>query len=185
MNFDDHDWEGDDALPGPTTDASTGLKVAAGVLAGIVIGAAAVYTWDRHPPQSARPEAAQVHGEATRKGAGTPEPAARQAVREGVAREAEAAAPEILLREAPPGFGAVAASASASSAAAVGVARRAEPRQSAAQSGPERKAQAWAQHYKAPRHCAESPSADTLVDCANHYIRAKREFDAGYMADAP
>ena len=180
VNFDDHDWESDEPLLGQTPNASTAWKVAAGVAVGIVLGGTLVFAVDRYLPQWAFSEAAQVFGEAVREGAGKVEPAAQQAVREATAMEAEPASPEVVLRQAPPGSGEVAAS--APSAAAVRVERRAEPSQGAAQKDIERKERAWAEHYKKPRHCVESPNADTLVDCANHYIRARREFEAAYMS---
>jgi hypothetical protein len=40
-----------------------------------------------------------------------------------------------------------------------------------------RKELAWSRYYKRPATCEGNPSADQLIDCANHFIRAKREFD--------
>ena len=40
-----------------------------------------------------------------------------------------------------------------------------------------RKELAWSRYYKRPASCEGNPSADQLIDCANHFIRAKREFD--------
>jgi hypothetical protein len=69
-------------------------------------------------------------------------------------------------------------------------AARAEPaggRQAAtAPQGPltalERKQRAWARYYKKPPHCDNNPSSDSLVDCANHFIRARRQFEEDYAA---
>jgi hypothetical protein len=40
-----------------------------------------------------------------------------------------------------------------------------------------RKERAWARFYKRPATCDGNPSADQLIECGNHFIRAKREFD--------
>jgi hypothetical protein len=46
----------------------------------------------------------------------------------------------------------------------------------------EQKELAWARYYKKPAQCEISPGRDTIVECANHYIRARREFEAAYAA---
>jgi len=40
-----------------------------------------------------------------------------------------------------------------------------------------RKELAWSRFYKRPSTCEGNPTAEQLIDCANHFIRAKREFD--------
>jgi hypothetical protein len=40
-----------------------------------------------------------------------------------------------------------------------------------------RKELAWSRFYKRPPTCEGNPTADQLIDCANHFIRSKREFD--------
>jgi hypothetical protein len=40
-----------------------------------------------------------------------------------------------------------------------------------------RKERAWARFYKRPAACEGNPSADQLIECGNHFIRSKREFD--------
>ena len=45
-----------------------------------------------------------------------------------------------------------------------------------------RKERAWAKYYKKPPQCDGNQSSDTMVECANHFIRAKRQFEEAYAA---
>ena len=45
-----------------------------------------------------------------------------------------------------------------------------------------RRERAWAKYYTKPSRCDNAPSDETLVQCANEYIRAKRAFEAEYAA---
>ena len=45
-----------------------------------------------------------------------------------------------------------------------------------------RKEQAWAKFYKRPPHCDNDVNQERLVECANHHIRAKRQFEEAYSA---
>jgi hypothetical protein len=45
-----------------------------------------------------------------------------------------------------------------------------------------RRERAWAKYYTKPARCDDQPSDETLVQCANEHIRAKRRFDAEYAA---
>jgi hypothetical protein len=40
-----------------------------------------------------------------------------------------------------------------------------------------RKERAWARYYKRPPFCEGNPTADQLIECGNHFIRSKREFE--------
>jgi hypothetical protein len=60
--------------------------------------------------------------------------------------------------------------------APVASAPRALPALSAAEVA-RRKELAWSRFYKRPPTCEGNPTADQLIDCANHFIRSKREFD--------
>jgi hypothetical protein len=60
--------------------------------------------------------------------------------------------------------------------------RKAALAQQAAQQAIERKERAWALFYKKPSACDEIPPKATMVECANHFIRAKREFEQLYEA---
>ena len=46
----------------------------------------------------------------------------------------------------------------------------------------ERKARAWARYYQRPASCEGNPSTEQLVECANHFIRSKRQFDNDWAA---
>lgn len=46
----------------------------------------------------------------------------------------------------------------------------------------ERKARAWARYYQRPAFCEGNPSTEQLVECANHFIRSKRQFDTEWAA---
>ena len=54
-----------------------------------------------------------------------------------------------------------------------------------AQQATERKERAWSLFYKKPSACEDSPPKASLVECANHFIRAKREFEQLYTASKP
>lgn len=40
---------------------------------------------------------------------------------------------------------------------------------------------AWRKFYQQPAKCTDNPTPDTLVQCANEFIRAKRAFDSRYQ----
>ena len=44
------------------------------------------------------------------------------------------------------------------------------------------KLRAWARVYHRPAACEGNPSSEQLVECANHYIRAQREFEERWEA---
>jgi hypothetical protein len=86
-----------------------------------------------------------------------------------------------------------AASAAANSAAAVDqyplVALEAEMRQRARESAQQaatdnarRKERAWQRFYQRPDFCGDNPTAAQMVQCANHHIRARKEFEERYAA---
>lgn len=58
--------------------------------------------------------------------------------------------------------------------------RLTEQAQRASVSDAERKERAWAGYYRKPPGCADSAS----LECANHYIRARRAFEAQYAREA-
>ena len=170
MNFDDQDWE---IGQGRTDEARSGTgawKLALGVALGMVLGGALVYGLGRH---QARPEAAEAARaiERTLHSAGPtaavlPALPASESPAAQAASEGSAPLPKVEP-EAP--------------AQAVPIARR-EPDAAAraAQRASERKDRAWAAYYKKPAPCDDNPSKDTMIECANHYIRAKRQFEQDY-----
>jgi hypothetical protein len=181
VNFDDHDWEHGHAADQDVAGPSAVWKVAAGVAIGIVIGATTMYMADRHIWAPAWFEMVQAFEQMFR-GAGptterVPAPAARQAAAPQAAPvlpDGPAAGPPTV--EQPRG----AASAPAVAADALG--RRAASTPGGPLTDLERKQRAWARYYKKPPHCDDNPTSDTLVECANHYIRARRQFDEAYAA---
>lgn len=184
VNFDDQDWEyGHPADLDHDRDTAAGSavwKVAAGVAVGIVIGAAAMYLADRHIDELAWSETARPAGQLTPRAASTtervPVPANGQA-------PAQAAAPPPAGRSASPPGAELPRMATPSSAVAADMAGR---QAAAAPGGPlsemERKQRAWSRYYKKPPYCEENPSSDVLIECANHYIRARRQFEEAYAA---
>jgi hypothetical protein len=184
VNFDDQDWEyGHPAALDPDRDTAEGSavwKVAAGVAVGIVIGAAAMYLADRHIDGLAWSETARPANQLTPRAASTiervPAPANGQA-------SAQAAAAPLAGRPASPPSDELPRMAAPSSAVAADAARR---QAGATPGGPlsevERKQRAWSRYYKKPPYCEENPSSDVLIECANHYIRARRQFEEAYAA---
>jgi len=45
-----------------------------------------------------------------------------------------------------------------------------------------RKERAWTKFYKKPPQCDGNPNTETMTECANDYIRAKRQFEQAYAA---
>jgi hypothetical protein len=45
-----------------------------------------------------------------------------------------------------------------------------------------RKERAWQRFYQRPDFCADNPTAALMVQCANQYIRARKEFEERYSA---
>jgi uncharacterized iron-regulated membrane protein len=45
-----------------------------------------------------------------------------------------------------------------------------------------RKERAWQRFYQRPDFCADNPTAAQMVQCANHHIRARKEFEERYGA---
>jgi len=171
VNFEDHDWEelGDAPARG-ARDVATALKVAAGVLVGTVLGGAVVFAVDHELMRPIALHAAQASELSLRAPAASAGPAiapTRPAAEPaGAAREPPA--PELPARAGP--------------GATASLPREAEAQQRAQQQAAERKALAWARYYTPLAQCENSPGKDTIVECANHFIRARREFEAAYAA---
>jgi glycosyltransferase involved in cell wall biosynthesis len=45
-----------------------------------------------------------------------------------------------------------------------------------------RKERLWQRFYQRPDFCADNPTAAQMVQCANHHIRARKEFEERYSA---
>ena len=164
MNFDDQDWDLEERASRPATDSAGVWKVAAGVAVGIVIGGALVWALDRHP--AGRDDTPVAMTTAT-------------AMSTVAAIDVNPAAAEATVSESPQAV--VLAPAAAPRAAETGAAQALRSAQQAA----ERKERAWSLSYKKPAACEESPPKASLVECANHFIRAKREFEQLYAVSKP
>jgi len=162
VNFDDQDWdlaEGSSRTPPASTG---GWKLAAAVAVGIVIGGTLMWAIDHGGPG---PYAAPplLAAEAT------PLTADPTAI-------APAQQPQSLSLEP------AAAGAPVDPRWPQEAERKAALALRAAQHAAERKERAWALFYKKPAACDDSPPKASLVECANHFIRAKREFEQIYAA---
>ena len=161
VNFDDQDWDLEAPSPRPRNDPSAVWKVAAGIAVGILIGAALVWTVD---PRAAWPETTAVIN--------SPEPLRLPA--EPTAAGEPTVQPEPTLAAAP----------AAESVPASLTSRTAGPpgADDKAALAADRKERAWARFYKKPAACEETPPKASMVECANHFIRAKREFEQLFEA---
>jgi hypothetical protein len=52
----------------------------------------------------------------------------------------------------------------------------------AAQDAARRKQRAWERYYQAPAFCSDNPTPAQMVQCANHHIRARKEFEERFGA---
>ena len=58
--------------------------------------------------------------------------------------------------------------------------RARETAEQAAVEAARRKERAWQRFYQRPDFCADNPTAAQMVQCANHHIRARKEFEERY-----
>jgi hypothetical protein len=165
----DQDWtdeaEAEQAAVTPRAGAaSLGVPIVTAVLGALVgvLGTSLWWTWARPPQATVAPAvAASAAAPAPRAAAVVVTPAASPVtvvpptpVLAAQTRESDDAASP----PAPPS-----AAASVTALSAEEVARRRE--------------RAWARFYKRPSTCEGNPTGDQLVECGNHYIRMRREFD--------
>lgn len=177
VNFDDQDWYLDEGSSRPQPDSAGGWQVAAAVAVGIVIGGALMWAvdhgsaWQDTPPPVLATEAQRPVVEPK---AIATEPTEPTRVGAPIDRQgplpASAPTPVAVRRPAatPP-------NAEAKAELALRMAQRAA----------ERKERAWASFYSKPADCDDSPPKADIVECANHFIRAKREFEQLYAAGKP
>jgi len=170
MSFSDSDWTSEAAASAAATGRRDSTWVWTLVL-GVVIGAAGatlVFLMLERLSQRDASQAVATAPVATAAPAVPPPPAA-------------------VIETAPPAAGPAeppAASAATSPAepvpAVAPVATTVAPRPSAEEL--RRKERAWAAYYKRPSSCEGNPTTDQLIECANHFIRSKREFDERWKA---
>jgi hypothetical protein len=182
MNYDDSDWTHEAAAASAATVRPRRDVTLAGTLAlGIVIGVAgtllAVLALGRGPRGPAAPEPALAAAPAA---VGTSAAPAVQVAPTGTS-------PTALVERVPPEAGTTAPVASAP--ATHDANDEAEPPPvAAAPSRPisaeeqKRRERAWAKFYRRPASCEGNPTTDQLIECANHFIRSKREFDERWKA---
>jgi len=178
VNFEDQDWEELGAQARRVArDAANAWKIAAGVAIGMATGGGLVYVVDHGMAQRGLSAAARSLQQMVRAAnpAGAMPPKAPASAAEQVAARPDNAAPAT----------AVAGSQIPSTlapAAPTGGAREAESAQHAQQEAAAQKELAWARYYIKPAQCDVNAARDTIVECANHYIRARRAFEAAYVA---
>lgn len=170
MSFSDSDWTSEVAASAAATGRRDSTWVWTLVL-GVVIGAAGatlVFLMLERLSQRDASQAVATAPVAAAAPAAPPPPAA-------------------VIETAPPAAGPAeppAASAAASPAepvpAVAPVATTVAPRPSAEEL--RRKERAWAAYYRRPSSCEGNPTTDQLIECANHFIRSKREFDERWKA---
>lgn len=153
--FTDSDWDNSAPTPLAPSPVHRTAALAVAAVAGLALGVAVASWW----------WAAQSdHGARVATPAATAPPPT----------------PAEVIASAPPagGPGEVAEAAPAPSPAPV-AASAAAPRADPAAAS-RRKELAWSSWYEKPRECIEDRRGERLVECANHYIRARREFEAAY-----
>jgi hypothetical protein len=173
----DSDWtvEAEETSPAAARPLNNGVVAALGLAAGITIGALVTALVLRGSPSTV------VYPQAS--AASEPTAAQQQGTATPLAPTASSALAADGLVPAP------AASIGASPHAAstpdplVHEAPKAGPTPLTAAEA-QRKELAWARFYKRPVECEGNPSADQLIECANHFIRAKRDFDQRWRAGA-
>jgi hypothetical protein len=157
VSFHDSDWTAQ-------AEASSGLQPhrtgpfmvgAIGLALGIAIGATATLWAVQARPPGARPIAAPASAAASITSA-PPAASAAVAAPASSAPVPQGLAAEPLLADPP----------------AAGV----SPALSAAEVA-RRKERAWDRFYRRPAVCDGNPSAEQLVECGNHFIRSRREFE--------
>ena len=60
--------------------------------------------------------------------------------------------------------------------------RQSSQRQGFAVEAVRRKERLWERWYQRPAFCADNPTAAQMVQCANHHIRARKEFEERFVA---
>lgn len=178
MSFSDSDWTSEAVAPAPgRRDGAWAWALVLGIAIGAA-GATLVYVAFDPWPQRERTAAL-----AALPGSETTAPAAPHTA------ASVATAPATLLDGAPPAAGPaepastprvqtspVAAAADPLAATGTGPAARPSAEEQ------RRKERAWARFYHRPASCDGNPTTDQLIECANHFIRSKREFDERWKA---
>jgi hypothetical protein len=190
MSFSDSDWTRDPPLrPRMPAAQRRALILAIAIAVSCLAIALAVYGIEQLLDASARDEALKNVGDVATSAppsAGVAAPSA-----------APAATPDAAPLAVVPAASAIAASAATTAPAlsasqvdaqqlsALEAEMRQRARESAEQAAVEsarRKERAWQRFYQRPDFCADNPTAALMVQCANHYIRARKEFEERYAS---
>jgi hypothetical protein len=176
VSFNDSDWtSAAEASPPPdrpplTATQAGAIGLASGVAIGALVTALVFFSLPQRPPsvataapvvsapapaQPAAPQAAAPKVEAV------PQPAASPSVAKAVVPDTTPRVNDPISMAEPPAAGPP----------------KLPPAEVAA-----RKERAWARYYKRPSFCEGNPTGDQLIDCGNHFIRAKREFEERWRA---
>jgi hypothetical protein len=161
MSYDDRDWERHRPSFERPRDDMLMWKIAGGVAIGVLVAAAVISAVERYRMQLAFDEATRFFQSMM---SGTQKVSAR-AAEEMRQQEARRAAEAEQVRQD-----------AAAQQRSTDAARRAALEEAA------RKERAWAKFYKRPAMCDDNPNNQTMVECANAHIKAKRQFEEQYAA---
>jgi hypothetical protein len=176
----DQDWtdeaEAEQAASAPRAGApALGVPIVTAVL-GLLVGVLGTSLWwswsgatraPADPVAVTSPPARAPAGKTSATAPATPPVAVSPAPAPVVESTAPRDSDDAALLPSPPAAG-PASTAATTSLSAEEVARRRE--------------RAWARFYKRPATCEGNPTGDQLVECGNHYIRMRREFDERWRA---
>ena len=186
MSFSDSDWTRDPPLRTrmPASQRRV-LTLAIAISVSCLTLALAVYGIEQLLDASARDDALKHIGEVATTAppsAGATAPAAAPAVTpDAVPMPAVTAPSAVAAVPAAPAPSASQVDAQQLSALEAEMRQRArETAEHAAVEAAKRKERAWQRFYQRPDFCADNPTAALMVQCANQYIRARKEFEERY-----
>jgi hypothetical protein len=177
MSFSDSDWTRDPPLrPRMPAAQRRALILAIAIAVSCLAIALAVYGIEQLLDASARDDALRHVSNPSAgapSGAGTPNPT--------TATPQAAPLPVVTPASAAPAPSASQVDAQQLSALEAEMRQRArETSEQAALEAVKRKERAWQRFYQRPDFCADNPTAALMVQCANQYIRARKEFEERY-----
>lgn len=183
MSFSDSDWTREPPRRARTPPSQRRVLVLAIAIAvSCVALAVAVYGIEQILDASARSEELERIGHmatVSPPGAGIVTPPAAASAVEATPAPVAAVSPPVAAAAA------TAAETNAQQLSALEAEMRQRARETAEQAAVEaarRKERAWQRFYQRPDFCADNPTAALMVQCANQYIRARKEFEERYGA---
>jgi hypothetical protein len=187
MSFSDSDWTRDPPLRPRTPPLQRrALILAIAIAVSCVAIAIAVYSIEQLLDASVRSEALKRIDDvatAAPPSAGVEPPAATAAPSAEPPVATAAPAPAAAPSAASPTPAPSEADIDAQKLSALEAEMRQRARETAEQAAVEaarRKERAWQRFYQRPDFCADNPTAAQMVQCANHHIRARKEFEERY-----